>query len=168
MIRVRDITLIAIFTALLFIQEQILSFIPNVQLTFFLLILYSKKLKFINSFIICFIYVLLDNLLTISSYPIFIPFMLIGWLIIPITINTIFKKVESNVCLALLGILFSLVYSWSLIIPGCILFNMKFITYLKGDIIYELLLMISSFITILILYNPCSKIFDRYVKKEIK
>ena len=116
MIYTRSITLIALFTALLFIQEQLLSFIPNIQLTFFLIILFSKKLKPIESILICFIYVILDNLALGNSYFIFVPFMLLGILIIPLSLNTIFKKVESNFHLALLGILFSFIYSFSFFI----------------------------------------------------
>ena len=43
--RVKDITIIAILAAILFVQEQALSFLPNIQLTVFLLVLYSKTLK---------------------------------------------------------------------------------------------------------------------------
>ena len=43
--RVKDITIIAAFAAILFIQEQALSFLPNIQLTVFLLVLYSKVFK---------------------------------------------------------------------------------------------------------------------------
>ena len=92
----KNITLIALLAAILFIQEQLLSFIPNVQLTFFLFVLYSKKLKFIDTIFITLIYVVLDNLVSGSFNLLFIPFMFIGWIIIPILLNTIFKKVESN------------------------------------------------------------------------
>ena len=34
--RVKDITIIAILAAILFVQEQALSFLPNIQLTVFL------------------------------------------------------------------------------------------------------------------------------------
>ena len=166
MIYTRSITLIALFSALLFIQEQLLSFIPNIQLTFFLIILFSKKLKLIESTLICFIYVILDNLALGNSYFIFVPFMLLGILFIPLSINTIFKKIESNIHLALLGVLFSFIYSFILIIPGCITFDMDVITYLKGDITYELILAVNSFLTTLLLYNACSKIFDKYNKKR--
>ena len=161
----KDLIIVALLVALLIVQEQLLTFIPNVQLTFFMLVLFSKKLNIVHSFIICFIYVLLDSFLA-GSFNLFLPFMMIGVLFIPLSINTIFKKVESNILLALLGILYSFIYSFILIIPGCILFNMDFITYLKGDIIYEIVLAISSFISILLLYNPCSKIFDEYYKKR--
>ena len=42
---VKDITLIAVLTSILFVQKQLLSFLPNIQLTFFFLVLFSKKLN---------------------------------------------------------------------------------------------------------------------------
>ena len=42
MFRTKDLTIIAVFSAILFVQELSLSFIPNIQLTVFLLVLYSK------------------------------------------------------------------------------------------------------------------------------
>ena len=159
----KDLTLIAIFTTFLVVQEQILSLIPNIQLTVFLIVLYSKKLGLLKTTIISLIYVILDNLFSGSFNLLFITFMFIGWMMIPLLLNTLFRKVESNITLAVLGVLFSFIYSWINIIPGCITFSMDFIKYLKGDIIWELLLAISSFITILLLYNPCKKVFDRYI-----
>ena len=51
-ITIRDITIIVVLTAILFVQEAILSFIPNFQLTVFLVILYSKKLGTLKTTII--------------------------------------------------------------------------------------------------------------------
>ena len=163
----KDLTLIAILTTILVVQELLLSYIPNIQLTVFLFVLYSKKLGILKTAVINFIYVVLDNLLSGSFNFLFIPFMFIGWLMIPILLNTIFKRVETNVTLATLGVLFAFLYSFINIIPGMIMFDLDFITYLKGDIVYELILASSSFITILLLYKPCSKVFDRYIKREI-
>ena len=36
--KIKDITIIALFACILFVQEQILSFIPNVQITMLLII----------------------------------------------------------------------------------------------------------------------------------
>lgn len=163
----KNLVLIALLTSILFLQEQLLSFLPNVQLTVFLFVLYSKKLGFATTSMIGLIYVLLDVITMGSSSFLFMPFMLIGWLIIPLLLNTVFKKVESYIILSLLGILFAFIYSFINIIPGMIMFDLDFITYLKGDIVYELILASSSFITILLLYKPCSKVFDRYIKREI-
>ena len=59
----KDLVLIALLTSFLFLQEQLLSFISNVQLTFFLIVLYSKKLGIVKSSLIILIYVIIDNLL---------------------------------------------------------------------------------------------------------
>ena len=91
--------------------------------------------------------------------------MLIGLLLIPLSLNTIFKKVNSNLYLAILGIMYSFIYSFINIIPGCIMFNLTFKEYLINDLYWEIILAINSFITILLLYNACSKIFDRYLKR---
>ena len=159
----KDIALIAVLTGVLFVQEQLLSFIPNVQLTVFLLVIYSKKLGLVKTSVITIIHVLLDNMIMGSFNILYLPFMLVGWLIIPIMLNTLFKKVDSNIKLAFLGILFSFIYCWIYIIPNCIILEVDFITYLFADISWEILLAISSFISIILLYDPCSKIFDKFL-----
>jgi hypothetical protein len=159
---IKDLTLIAVLTTILFVQEQLLSFIPNVQLTVFLLVLYSKKLGLLKTMIITIIHVLLDNLFLGGINLYFTPAMMIGWLIIPLTLCTIFKKINSNLVLAILGAVYSFIYSWIYIIPNVILFNINFIDYLVADILWEVVLALSSFISILVLYNPLSKLFERF------
>ena len=97
---------------------------------------------------------------------IYVPFMLIGWLIIPVLLNTVFKKVNSNILLAVLGVMFSFIYCWIYIIPNCIILQTDFFSYLIADLIWEILLASSSFITILLLYNPCSNVLDKVLKKQ--
>ncbi len=153
-------TIIAACTAILFVQEQLLSFLPNIQLTVFLIVLFSKKLKFVKTSIIVIIHTVLDNLVIGSFNIMFFPFMLIGWIIIPIIICTLFKKCESPIILALLGIIFSFVYCWIYTIPNVIVLDVKPIDYLTADFIFELILAASSFLSILWLYKPCAKILD--------
>ena len=164
--RIKDIVLIALLTTILIVQEYLLGFLPNVQLTFFLIVLFSKCLGLIKTSIICIIYILLDGFLSGGMGLIFMPFMLIGLLIIPLSLNTIFKKIDSSFCLALLGILFAFIYSFINIIPGCIMFDMSFYEYLLGDITWEIILAINNFISIFILYKPCRKMFNNVLKKE--
>ena len=115
----------------------------------------------IRTLIIIFVHVILDNLVMGSFNLVYVPFMIFGWMVIPILLCTIFKKVDSNISLAFLGILFSFLYSWIYIIPNCIVLQMDFIAYLVADFIWEILLAMSSFLTILLLYNPLAKIFDK-------
>lgn len=157
----KEIVVLALFAALLFVQEQVLTFLPNIQLTVFLLILYSKMLGMKKTLLIILIHVLLDNLVMGSMNPLFICFMLLGWSIIPITLHIL--KVESSMKLAVLSIVFALLYSWVYIIPNVIVYEMDFMAYLMADIPFELLLAMSSFITTLWLYEPCKKVFIKYL-----
>ncbi len=158
---VRDITLMALFTTILFVQEEALAILPNIQLTVFLIVLYSKKLGFTRTSVIVCLHVILDNLVMGSFNFAYVPFMLIGWMVIPITMCTIFKKVESNIVLAFIGILFALIYSWIFIIPNCLILQVSFVSYLIADIFFGLMLCASSFLSILLLYKPVSKVLDK-------
>ena len=159
-IKVIDIAIIASLTAILFVQEQLLSFLPNIQLTIFLIVLYSKKLGLIRALLITIIHVLLDNLVVGSFALLYTPTMLISLSLIPILICTIFKKIEKTILLGLLGILFSLIYSWSFIIPNVIAYNMNPLAYFIADIPWEIILAASSFVSIWLLFNPCAKVID--------
>ena len=92
--------------------------------------------------------------------------MIIGWELIPLLENTLFKKVDSIILISLVGVLFSFLYSWIYMIPFCIIFEMSFFEYLKADIIWEVLLATSSFLSILLLYKPVEKIFDKFIVSE--
>ncbi len=159
--KVRDITLISIFATVLFVQEQVLSLLPNIQLTILLLVVYSKTLGFTKTSIIIVIHTILDNLVMGSFNLLVIPFMLLGWFVIPVLLSSIFKKVNSPTRLAFVGIILSLLYSWILIYPGMILQELSFSEYLLGDIIFEVVLCASSFITILWLYEPLSSLIKK-------
>ena len=165
MSKTKEIVLIGIFSALLFIQEQLLVSLPNIQLTVFLIILYSKSFGYKKTSLIILIYVLLDNFFIGTFNFIYFPFMLIGWSLIPIGLHTIFKKVENSTHLACLSILFSLLYSWIYIIPNSIYYNLNPFVYFISDIPFEIILCISSFITTLWLYEPCIKVLRQLIKK---
>ena len=161
--KVKDITIIAVFAAILFIQEQALSFLPNIQLTVFLLVLYSKVFKLWKVLVMIFIHVLLDNLFMGSFNIYYFPFMFLGWVVIPIIINTLFKNNENPIILAFIGLGCSFVYCWMLAIPQVLFTETNMFAYLTADISFEVLLAISSFITILWLFNPCYKILKKII-----
>ncbi len=159
--RIKDITTIAIFAAILFVQEQSLSFLPNIQLTVFLLVLYSKALKLWKVLLIIFIHVLLDNLFMGSISIYYFPFMFFGWSTVPIVINIFFKNNENQVILAIVGFGCSFIYCWMFAIPQVLFTETNLIAYLAADVLFEVILAISSFITILWLFKPCYNIMKR-------
>ena len=162
---VKDIAVIALMTTILFVQEQLLSSLPGVQLSVFLMILYSKKLGLAKSFIIIILHVILDNLYMGGLSLMYTPVMLIGWLIIPFTLCTIFRKIESPIILSILGIAYSFIYCWLYIIPNYLIMHIDPIAYLISDIIFEIILAVCSFISILLLYKPCSNALNIMVRK---
>ena len=157
---VEDLTLIALMAGILFAQEQLLVFLPNIQLTAFLIILFSKKFGFIRTSLIILIYVLLDNLYMGSFNLIFTPFVFLGWLFFPIFYCTVLKKNDSPIILALTSIIFSFTYCWIYIIPNFIAYNIDPIAYLVSDIVFEIIFAVCNFILVLLLYKPLSKLID--------
>lgn len=159
--KIKEISLIGILAAILFVQEQALTFLPNIQLTVFLLILFSKKLGLVKTLIIVLIHVLLDNLIIGSISLVFTPFMYLGWALIPLTLCTIFRKVTEPLGLAFLSILYAFLYCWVYIIPNMIVYEYSFIAYITADIIFEIILAVASFLSVLWLYKPLSNLFDK-------
>ena len=159
---VKDVALLAMFTAILFIQEEALTFLPNIQLTVFLLVLYSKRLGFIRTSIIIFIHVILDNLVMGSFSIIWTPAMYVGWMLIPIVICTIFRKVENFMVLATMGAVLSFTYCWCFVVPNYFVLHIKPLVYLASDVTFECILASSSFISIMFLYVPCRNLFIKF------
>lgn len=159
---VKDMALIAMFATILFIQEEALTFIPNVQLTVFLLVLYSKRLGFVRTSIIIIIHVILDNLVMGSFSVIWTPAMFVGWMLIPIVICTIFRKIDNFIVLAFAGAFLAFTYCWCFIVPNYYVLHIKPLVYLKSDLIFEFILAASSFLSILFLYVPCRNIFIKF------
>lgn len=161
MLRVKDITLMAILTTILFVQEQAFTFLPNIQLTVMLLVLYTKTLGMKKTMIIVVIHTILDNLIMGSFHLLFVGLMLLGWLLIPLLLGTVFKRVENVIALAFLGILFSFLFCWVMLPGGIFIQNARFIDYFLVDLPWQILLAISSFFTILWLYEPLKNVMHQ-------
>ena len=124
----------------------------------------------IKTSIIIVIHTLLDCLITGSLNLYYFPFMVLGWLSIPLICCTFFKKTNSSLILGTVGIIGSLIFSWIFIIPNILVanstVNLSIITYyLIADLPFEAILACSSFLSIIWLYNHCSKAFDVVLNK---
>ena len=81
----------------------------------------------------------------------------------PIIVCVLFKNVKSSFVLALIGVLCSFVYSWTFVIPNSIFTEVDIIVYLINDFTFELILAISSFLSILWLYKPCYNLLIKLI-----
>lgn len=158
--KVRDLAIISFCSVILFVMDELLHLLPNIQLTVFLLILFSRKCGIARTAIIIVIYVLLDSLYMGAVNPVYVSFMILGWMNIPLLIELVFPKVENEFKLALISILCALIYCWTFMIPNILVYKMEFRNYLVADLPFEVMLALSSFISTLWLYKPCSKAWD--------
>ena len=84
--------------------------------------------------------------------------MLLGWSVIPIVINVFFKNNDNSIVLAFIGFGCAFIYSWMFAIPQVLFAETNLIAYLAAYIVFEVILAVSSFLTILWLFKPCYKI----------
>lgn len=164
---IKDTVLIALCAAILFVQQLALSFIPNVQFSTLLIVLFAKTLGFKRTTLIIIVHVIVYNILSPLG-PVLIthvPFMIAAWLLIPISLQTIFKKMDSSLALAIFGLIFGFVYGWMLIPPAVFISGVSFKAYLIMDIPFEIIMGISNFLTIYWLYEPLKKVFFEQLQR---
>ena len=169
---IKDMTLIAICAAILFVQQLALSFLPNIQFSTLLIILYTKVLGFKKTTFIITIHVLVVNFFSPfgSLIPIYIPAMFIAWMIIPVLLTTVFKHLNHAFELSLFGLFFGFLYGWVFIPFSVFFLDVPFMEYFIMDLPFEMLMAISNFVTILWLYDLLKKLLleqkERYYLEE--
>ena len=147
---VKRIARIALFAAILFVQEFALSFIPNVQFTQVLIAVYYYSFGLVDTIIITTIHVILDNLSMGSFSFIYTPAMYIGWLLLPIILH-LFKKIKNRLVISSLVGLHGLLYSLIFIVIDIILMEISFWPYFVSSLPFTIILIINGFITTLLL-----------------
>ncbi|MCM1260957.1 MAG: hypothetical protein NC182_07505 [Prevotella sp.] len=163
----RQMVYYALFTAILFVQEQLLGFLPNIQFTIFLLVLYAKVFGCLPTLGIIMIHVGLDCIINGSIAPFVVIPMGIGYAFIPIFIHFFLKNTNKPLFLALYGILSSILYSLCFTITNALFLDISIKHYILADIPFVLLLCASSFLSILWLYAPCYQLLLHLLPADI-
>ena len=154
--------MLAMAVTILFVQEQMLMFMPNIQFTTLLIILFVTMFTFKESVVIIGVYVFLDNLFLGGLNPVYTPAMLIAWMLIPILWHTVLRRTTNVRTLAFFGLVFGFLYGWVFIPFTMIQVGIFDIgPYLLADLPFELLMAGTNFVTILWLYEPLRKVFLR-------
>ena len=155
---VKKLCYLVVLTTILFVQEQVLTFIPSVQFTFFLIILYGATVGIGYGSIIVLIHVLLDNLY-MSSFTIFTIFpMLIGYEITLIC-GYLFKN-KSEWVIAASSALCAIIYAALFIPINVYVYNIDPIAYIIADIAFDIVLVCCNVLCVIILYKPMFKLLD--------
>lgn len=148
--------------AILVIQEEILSFLPQVQLTVILIIVYARFLSSKELYPLVFAYVILDNLIMGSFNFLYTPAMIFSWLLLALVARAIRNK--PDYVAFLVAVIFPFPYGWSFLPATAILQNFTLaqtITYLKIDLGAEALMAVASVVTYLAFYQPLKELFHR-------
>ena len=162
---VRELCVMALLTVILFAQEQLMNFLPNINFTILLMVLYAKTFGFVKTSMIITVYLIMDATFMASLNPIWTTGQWIAWMTVPLLICTVFKKTEDSLKLAFAGALGAFLYCWVMILPTMGVLNTPFVPYLIKDIPFELLLAGSSFLTILLLYDPMRKLLKKLLRE---
>lgn len=147
----KDVVIIPALAAILYVQQLALAFIPNVQLTTLLILLYTKVLGFKRSSLIMILHFFAYNFLNPYGpvLPTHLPFFVIAWLIFIVA-----SSLSNNTyVLATIGFIFGFVYGFILSIPAVFLTGIPFVPYIISDIPFQIIMAISNFVTILWLYE---------------
>lgn len=158
---VKKLCLCSLYAVILFTQEQVLSFIPNVQFTFLIIIVVGSVLGLKWGSLIVIINVIMDNLFCGSFVPYVVIPMLIGE---EITLLFGYLTRKSNLFIVIIfGVLASLIYCYMFIPFNAIFLKVNFLSYFLADILFEIILVISTILTLIWLYNPLKKvIFEQW------
>lgn len=150
---------VSLSIAIIFTLEQALMFLPNIQLTTLLIILFVSFFTFKESIIMVSVYVIIDNLYLGGFNVFYMMPMFIAWNLIPILYHTVLLKTKNEYILAGFGVIFGFIYGW-IFIPFVMIQTGidNFLPYLIADIPFEVLMALSNFLTILWLYKPLYKV----------
>ncbi len=162
MIPLKRLILISMAVTIIFVQEQLLMFIPNVQLTTVLIILFVSVFTFKESFIMILVYVLLDNLFLGGLNPFTIGAMLTAWMLIPIAWHTVLGKTRNIQVLAFFGFIFGFIYGF-VFIPFTMIQTEVFELwpYMLADLPFQGIMATTNFLTVLWLYEPLYNVFEK-------
>ncbi len=156
---------IAIFAAILFIQEEALSFLPNIQLTQCLIAVYYYAFGLVDSIFIVLIHVLLDNLVMGSFNLLYTPAMIIGWITLPLLLHA-FRFTRKKWLSATIVAAHGIVYSLGFTCVSVYLYQVPFLAYWIADIPWEVLLVVNGFLTTFLLLEPLTRILKKNFHKE--
>lgn len=154
-------------TAILTVQEEALTFIPNVQLTFLLIIVYGATIGILDGTIVVLVHLILDNLIMNSFTPYIMIPMFIG-LELTLICGYLLKNRKEwivSIFAGLAGFIYCMLFFGSTVL----FYSVEPIPYLIADIPFEVILIVCNIVTVLFLYKPLVKIInDNYPKNKME
>ncbi len=162
----RNLMIASVFAVLIALQEFILSGIPNVSLTFLLIVILVKIVPLEYSVISIISYVLVDNLLMGSLVINYIVPMLISYLILVLSASLLLRRSNNEIMIGILGFVFGIVYTLVFAVSDSIILDIDIIAYLIAGSVFTIVLSINNFITTIWLYKPVMNRLEHFILEE--
>ena len=153
---IRKLTILSFLVALTVALEQVMQFLPNIQLTTLLIVLISTKFDRKSIVLAIITYVLLDNIL--GGFGVHTPSMFVAWIGFSLLIH--YLKDKNEFVLAIVSLVFAIIYAVLLAIPTILLLKVDPLVYLMADSPFTAIFMLVNFLTVLWLFQPLAKMFD--------
>lgn len=161
---IRRLTLLSLLTAILFVQEELLSFLPNVQFSFLLIFTYACCLSVGESLMIVTVHVFLDSLYMGAMNPFYMLAMFVGYTVLVLLGH--FARNSALWVKCLLSALGTLCYALAFLPVGVVLYHVSPWAYLLADLPFDGILVACTVITMLLLHVPLKKCIDRFAGEK--
>ena len=158
----KKIVTLSFMTAVLFSQQLLLFALPNIQFSFLLVVVYAKAFGTKETMTITFLHVVANTILYGGFMYVLAPFMILGYWSVIAIVNLALRRQKNSIILATGSFIGSLTYSWILAIPSIFIFDINWKVYMMADIPWELVLGLTSFITVLLLFDPLYNLLSNY------
>ncbi len=167
---IRRLCILVVLTTILFVQEELLTFLPNIQLTFLLVVVYGATIGIRDGILVILVHVLLDNLF-MGSFNIYCMAPQFLGLTITLCLARLFKN-KNEIFQSVVGAVGALIYCWLYVLVNIWFLDVRFMDYFIADIPFEIILVASTFVSILFLYKPLvkliNKLLNNYEKRGIE
>jgi hypothetical protein len=158
-INVRSITLTAMLLSVLVVQEEVLMFIPNVQLTAVLIMAYAAVLPLPLLLMLVSGYVIIDGMIMGTVFSYYTVPMLFSWLLLALIARAVRNR--PFWVIVIIGVAHAFIYSWSFI-PVRILEQGIGILwpYFMADLPFEVMLAATNLVTVFLFYRPFRDVLE--------
>lgn len=161
---IKKLCYLVVLTTILFVQEEVLTFIPSVQLTFFLIMIYGATLGIGYGSIIVLVHVLLDNLYMSSfGFATILP-MLIGYEI-TLIMGYLFRG-KNEILNGFINAICAIIYSALFIPINVYIYNIDVKAYILADIPFVFVLVTCNMFCSLFLYKPIYRLLETYLNDK--
>lgn len=161
--RLKSTVLCAMLAGLLVISKEILSFLPNIELVSFLLIIYTLTLGVKLTIFTAIIFASVQMLL--YGIGIWTPMYFIVWPLLVLFTQLLRKWLTTEFHLAIFSGLFGLIFGLLFSVPYFLIDWHTGLSYFLKGIPFDLIHSIGNYLVMLVLYQPVYRAFSRMAKR---